>query len=424
MIPRYWSLPFLLLSFLLPACRNHETSTTSTGKSFEGKYEIEKTFALDFQVDDELEMDTSTGALRVFPLDEKGPRIESKVSVFAKSDVEAQAVAERVQISIIKHGQTHRPKLNKDSSDTWNPRHVLAVSYTAYVPAGTSIRMRNIEGIHEVRGPFRGIYLSSRHGDIHLQDAEGPMRLTTRHGKITMRNIVGEEIEADTWSGKVDLTMIEARNLTVRTRDGDIRMEGVQAQKILTRSSYGEMELSGIKGDLVAQNKNGKMEIIGLTAGRHELSTTNGDVQIQGATGELEIRTTTAMIRIDDFRGEADLESRSGDILASGRFGQLRCSTKSGKIRARTEAGSTANRDWRFTSQFGEISLGLRQAFPCILALSTDTGILDNRLALTKILSRDSTSLRGQIGIGGQVVHLSSDKGRVEVFSLATPSPR
>ncbi len=417
------ALTVLLPAWLLTGCMNQGDTSPDEARGLDAKFEIHKTYALDFQVDDELEMETSTGALRVFPLDGKGPRIEAEITAFARNEVEARAVAEQVSISILKRGQTHQPKLSKNTDVSWNPRHVLVISYTAYVPAGTSVRMRNIDGIHEIHGPFRGLYLTSRHGDIFIKDAEGNMSLSTRYGKVTLRHIAGEEIEIDTWSGKVDLTQIEARHLTVRTRDGDIRMEGIQAQKTLTRSSYGEMELAGLRGDLVAQNKNGAIDIIGLTDGHHELSTTFGEIRVQGATGELEAHTTSAAIRIDDFRGEADLESLSGEIRVAGRFRQLRCSTKSGRIRARAEAGSQADRPWRFTSRFGEISLGLRQEFPCVLVLSSNTGDLENKIPLRKILSRDSTSLRGQVGIGGSEVRLSSASGRVEVFPLA-PLPR
>lgn len=418
------SLLCLLSMFFLLACQNPEEASPDQTQGLSARFVIHQSHPLDWQHDDELEMETGTGALRVFPLDEKGPRIEAEVTAFAKSEVEAKAAAESVHVEILKRGQTHQPKLRKDSHASWNPRHVLAISYTAYVPAGTSVRMRNTDGIHEVHGPFRGIYLSSRHGDLFLKDAEGPMRLETRHGKVTLQHIAGEEIEIDTWSGKVDLTQVEARHLTVRTRDGDIRMEGVQAQKILTRSSYGAMDLSGLRGDLIAQNKSGQIEIIGLTAGHHEISTTDGPIQIQGATGDLEIHTTSAPIRVDDFRGEADLESLSGEIRVAGRFDQLRCSTKSGRIRARAAAGSKADRPWRFTSRFGEISLGIRQEFPFVLAMSSDSGSLENGLHLSKILSRDSTSLRGKVGAGGEEIRLSSSRGKVRVYQSAAAKAR
>ena len=163
------------------------------------------------------------------------------------------------------------------------------------------------------------------------------------------------------------------------------------------RASTGNGELSLERGGAQVELSTGNGPIhIGETDGRVTASTGNGDVEIQSAQGPVRA------------------SSGNGRIFVATAAGPVSATTGNGDIDVRMKTLSTAA-DMDFRSGSGAVRVTLPADFNGDVDASTGNGELRTDFAIKLVGRLDPQHMRGTIGNGGRMIHLSTGNGRLEI---------
>lgn len=148
----------------------------------------------------------------------------------------------------------------------------------------------------------------------------------TASGDVTAALITGD-VTVQSASGDV-LLHKTGGNLTVQTASGDVQASQIDGDARLNSAS-GDIAIGACSGSIAAHTTSGDIEIGALAAGRVELASTSGDIEVAVVPGlgvYLDLASTSGGIR-------SDLEPGDGDD--SDAAVEIKCRSLSGDIRIR-----------------------------------------------------------------------------------------
>jgi len=226
---------------------------------------------------------TSYGSITVVGANTADCNVVATISVQAPTEEEAAEIAEKVNIHLEPAGKTLT--VRADKPHVKNNRSI-SISYQITVPVQTNIEC------------------ASSYGSIELADTSGYVKAHTNYGSIDCDRINGQ-IQADTSYGSVDCREIISDELTADSNYGNIDIEYSDSAPAEIRAhvstSYGSIDFTAPPG----------------FAGQVELATNYGSIQtdlpivvkgkisskrIEGTIGEgngmLSLKTSYGSIRI------------------------------------------------------------------------------------------------------------------------------
>jgi hypothetical protein len=160
---------------------------------------------------------------------------------------------------------------------------------------------------------------------------------------VTVHAPAGSRLAARTGAGDVRVTG-RASWAAVRTGSGGVSVATVDGDADVTTGS-GDIDLGDIGGRAQVRTGSGGIRLSGA-AGATEIKTGSGDVVLGTVSGDLGVRTGSGEVRISDARaGRYELTSGSGDLQIAvhpGVAAQLDLSSGSGKARSDLEVGAVA----------------------------------------------------------------------------------
>ncbi|GAA4846240.1 DUF4097 domain-containing protein [Pseudonocardia benzenivorans] len=163
-------------------------------------------------------------------------------------------------------------------------------------PTGTRIQATLAMGEYRCAGPLGECRLTTRYGDIRVEQA-GPLQASTAYG----------DIRVDRATDDAELT----------TSAGELHVRTLDAGGVL-KNDYGETRVGHVGGDL---------QVTGLY----------GDIRVDRAEAGVTARTAYGGVRVDDVaRGVVDLVTTSGVLevgIRAGTAAWLDVSSASGRIR-------------------------------------------------------------------------------------------
>ncbi len=211
----------------------------------------------------------------------------------------------------------------------------------------TQVQVSFEDGQLYVRGPRLGSFRRNKGLDLIIKAPAGSscaaktasadvlcvgelsaLAMHTASGDVTAALVTGD-VTVHSASGDVLLNKAGG-NLAIRTASGDIRATEVDGDAQFNSAS-GDVAVGYCSGSVVAHTTSGAIEVGAIAAGRLDLASTSGDVEVSVLPGigvYLDLASTSGEIRSDldpgdDQGGEADAAV------------EIRCRTLSGDITIR-----------------------------------------------------------------------------------------
>lgn len=197
------------------------------------------------------------------------------------------------------------------------------------------LRARTGRGDVELRGGGRGA-VESGHGDVEIEDWNGPLRVSTGAGDVSARDVAGE-LEIQTGRGDIEVANAPA-GARAQTGAGDVRIERAGGACAL-RTGNGDVEASDLRGaDLTIHTGHGDLTIEGSLAGLEadsghgaialRAALLTGDFAVSAGHGDVEVELSDdADVRIEAVTGHGRVETslplvRVGRPGPAGEFAQ------------------------------------------------------------------------------------------------------
>ncbi|HEV2288300.1 MAG TPA: hypothetical protein VGR81_05035 [Candidatus Acidoferrales bacterium] len=153
-----------------------------------------------------------------------------------------------------------------------------------------------------------------------------------------------------------------------------------------------------------------------VPTGSHlDLETGFGDFFADPLEAELRVSTGFGGIHLAGYQGSLHADTGFGDMTVEGHFNALVLKTGFGHIHARADSGSRISDDWRLSSGFGDVSLGLPDGLNAYLDAHTGMGRVSSDFPIAITRSVEHSSLRGRIGSGGPDITIETGFGSVRL---------
>jgi type II secretory pathway pseudopilin PulG len=155
--------------------------------------------------------------------------------------------------------------------------------YEITVPEGARVILRSMNGSLAVRGTKGEVDLSTNNGDVEVTDAVGRVEMVTLSGDATGLRIRGP-VDATSLNGTVSLTDVQGASIAAESTSGDVELTNVVSRDVDASTVSGQVEFTG---PLDPQ-------------GRYSFTSHSGSVSLTIPPN------TSARFSIETFNGELD----------------------------------------------------------------------------------------------------------------------
>ena len=200
------------------------------------------------------------------------------------------------------------------------------------------------------------------------------------------------ELEIDTAGGSISVESVGGP-ARLDTSGGAIHARGIGAA-LIADTSGGSISVEDVDGDVDADTSGGSIEIAGVR-GKVRADTSGGGIRIREVDGDVEADTSGGGIRVEDAGGRVQADTSGGPITVS-------------------FAPANARGGELFTSG-GGVEVRLDPAVSLEIDASSSGGSVVSDLPITVQGKVSRTSLRGQLGGGGELLKLRSSGGGIRI---------
>lgn len=271
---------------------------------------------------------------------------------------------------------------------------------------------------------------------LHAQRYTTADNLTVWRGRIesggvlTLKNIVGDITVVQSPDDRVEVRAekrtrgrVDPADITFDVRDspssttictvyrGESACDGNGFSNVRVTVRYTIAMPGSVR--LRASTGNGQLSVERAGA-QVDVSTGNGAIHIGQTDGRVAASTGNGDIEIESARGPVRASSGNGRIFVSTAAGPVSASTGNGDIDVQMKALSTDS-DMDFSSGSGAVRITLPADFNGDVDASTGSGDLRTDFAIKLVGRLDPQHMRGTIGNGGHMLHLSTGSGRLEI---------
>ncbi|HKF42249.1 MAG TPA: hypothetical protein VKG01_04040 [Thermoanaerobaculia bacterium] len=198
----------------------------------------------------------------------------------------------------------------------------------------------------------------------------------------------------------------------VHTSGGAISLSGTRAPANL-HTSGGGIEVRGLQGDLEANTSGGSISIRDIR-GKARVETSGGGIDAFNVEGTLQAETSGGSIHTDRITGDMRVHSSGGGIHIREAGGKVEADTSGGSIDAEFSRGNS--RGGSLESSGGGITVAVDPSVG--LAIDARGNSVSSDVPLTVQGEFSRGSLRGNLGSGGERLHLRTSGGSVKIRSL------
>lgn len=264
-----------------------------------------------------------------------GPAVEVERIVYALSDEpEARRRAAHCRVSSALDAGG-RLRLDVRSG---NLRPLLRVDLVVSAPAGLPLELRVRHGRAAVAGWHESVTITSRSGEVALQNIAGHVNVTADSGSCVASGLHGGAV-IESGSGSVEIRDVQGP-LRAAAGSGAVTVERV-AGGITLKSTSGEVRGARVRGAALAESASGAVTLSDVKGARAAAHSVSGAVVLEEVQSDkVEGRSTSgsvAFISSRPYTGRAALQAVSGSItisLPSPTGCQFETSSGSGPIRS------------------------------------------------------------------------------------------
>jgi DUF4097 and DUF4098 domain-containing protein YvlB len=425
------------------------------GGSFRGpSHEFEAEETRELARGTSLDVRNSFGRVSVAAGEPGAARVRLRRVVFAETEGEARAFAERLRLRAEVEGGallvgTNREEISPSlrEADVGFETHLEIV-----VPADTPVAVRNDHGEVAVVGVARADVETSFDG-LRVERVAGEVRVRNSHGAVAVHG-VGGPLEVNARHGDVEATEVRGA-ARMEVERGDLRLTGAEA--VFVGGAHGEVFLESVAGDLEVRRRHSAVRARKIR-GRTDLETTFGDVRLADVEGELSARVQHGEVHVEDARGPVTVSTTHEDVsllrLGAGaevtvEHGGVTIGELVGPAKVAASGGDVAVRAFRgrvevhgeraavsleaagpleapveVETSFGDVSLDLPEGGAFELDASSPRGEVTAALPGLEVSESSRERLRGRLGARGVAVRLAARNGDVRVTGLGAGRER
>jgi len=244
--------------------------------------------------------------------------------------------------------------------------------------------------------------LSSSPGkDLKVKTLSGNVEISTWSDNSVYVKITGNESAKD----KLDITIENSDNgvdVSIKQKNNnnlsdlnlkiDIRLP--QSYNADISSAEGDLELNGVSGNI-------------------EMKTAEGDIKTSETSGSLDLKTAEGDIESLNFSGNISVSTAGGDIHLDGSNGKISGATAGGDIKLFYKG---ENKGIKLTTSGGHIEVTLPSDFAADCRLTTYSGEINSEIPVTDSKKTDMI-LKGTMNGGGELFKCSTSGGDINVFA-------
>lgn len=387
-----------------------------------------------------LKVRNERGNVILIPITQGQPRIRINKQVYASSEQDAKPLADSLHATVQQSGNQTIITLDRKK----NVRGHLEIT----VPARCSLQVEtsygdiSAEGFQGEQHTFRNrhdkirlsqlsgtVQAENEYGSITADRITGTIRMTTVQGEIAAREITGNLTATNAYSGikvsgikgdvhltnshssievikavgKVDITAPQCR-VVVEDVQGPVRLEASQREVRLTQISapldlkqrYGSVTLERMASEVKASLENTELNGYDLK-GPVRLDGVHSHIRLEKLAGDIDIRNSIRSVTLTDFTARVQVESDNGSVTLSSSE-PIRQPIQVHTVRGQIELFQPENARFR-------------------LAVSTQKGRIHSDFAqlMPALSDGNQRVLSGEIGTGGPLVTLESEKGNISI---------
>jgi hypothetical protein len=297
---------------------------------------FEKTFTL--SGNQGVSLDHRMGHVRVTGVAGQDVKISAVIHVQARSQSDAQAFADKIQIDVQQSSDgVHVKTIYPPEVGHWfSPGgHVsYSVDYDVSMPINAPLWLRNDFGDIDVTGVHGGSQIQNGHGSMTVRDA-GSAKLVNSFGRIELDGASGD--------------------CTVTNNNGEVSVAGVKGA-LDARNRFGAIQATQIGGPATISGGNGTVEL-NNGSGNADITNSFGKVTVRNLTGNLIVHNNAGNVDASDVSGSADLNTNFGAVQAERIGGTFSANDSNGQVKAHDVRGFTSVK-----TSFGTVDLrGLHQ---------------------------------------------------------------
>lgn len=331
-------------SLALAAACIHVPLTGSGSGSFDHRAERVETRPLALEPGRLLVLGTPSGDIRVTASTDERCEVEARVRAWGRTQEEADAVLARYSLEVVSDAEGATVRLVGEPLRLAERSMQLQISadveYVASVPPGTRVEATTSAGNLEARGPLAACHLTTRHGNVDVQEVRGDLTARSESGNVTARRVEGDELELSTAHGNVRLDRASAERVRCESNSGNVELEDVRAREVELATNHGNVDVTRFAGSLRARSGSGDLSLVEVT-GAVEASSNHGAVTLWAPADfacELDARTRHGALVCDFPMLTVAGQPASSSILA-GKIGaggpRVQLSTGSGNVAIR-----------------------------------------------------------------------------------------
>jgi DUF4097 and DUF4098 domain-containing protein YvlB len=351
------------------------------GGLFMNSYTYTQTLSQEVRPQPHLLVVDRRGDVEVHATDQSTMEGVVKKTVWASNEDDALKLSNQIKIEIVEQAGRYLVQTNLDSLPGGG--HNVRLDYTLRVPSATSTEVTLEHGDAILDGLKAEQAVTARHGDAHVTNVEGLVRLNRGSGMTEVRDLKG--------------------SLEVQGKGGDVDISGVTGTASISGEFNGDMDFRDIKQTLHFKSSRTDMTAQKLTG---RLNMEIGSLELNGIDGPFEISTRQKDITVTDFKHSVKITDTNGDV-------ELRTSTppvhpidvelKKGEIEL--SLPSSSNFQIEAASSHGEV----------------DSDFAAPTLKVTK--EGDNPNISGSLGKGGPSIRLATEYGTIRLLRMGAHPP-
>jgi DUF4097 and DUF4098 domain-containing protein YvlB len=233
--------------------------------------------------------------------------------------------------------------------------------------------------------------VSANHGDVHMSELKGPVRITANHGDVELSAITGPISTHIQNSGSGFSVHTVTGSVNLEGKGGDITISDINGPVGIQGDFFGDIHLEHVTGGFKFHSSRTDFQIARLDG---ETDFTESDLSADQAVGPVVLSTRNRNITLDRIAGDITVTNRNGkvDVTSAPPVGNI----------------NVENRN-------GEVSLTLPdQAAFNVHAETTDADI-ENDFALPVMDSDNRKSISGTVGKGTASIKIATTQEDVSL---------
>jgi DUF4097 and DUF4098 domain-containing protein YvlB len=389
-------------------------------RNISSQLEENKTLKVDATKPVSLKVENAAGNVTVTGADVKSVQVKAVKTAYDSSQARADAEVKTIQYSIKQDGNTVTLTYELPPSMNFS-NNVNTVSFIVTVPSQTAVDIKSSTGKVSVTGVDGQVSIGNKFGDISAEKVDGALdaqtnsgaidvssvnadrgnvKLNSGFGTISMSQVSGTNITAESNSGKLDLKNVRStKEMSLSSDFGNVKFDQGSAASLSITTKSGSIDISSVKvdGALVVKNDFGNINLEQVDAKSYDLQTNSGAITVDGAQGSVQAET-----------GFGNITVKNAENVT------LQLNTKSGSV---SFTGSLGDGPHTVHSDFGEIELTLPADSAINVDFQTDFGRIRSDIPITVTLNGeiDEEHQVGTINGGGSQLTASTKSGSITV---------